>query len=341
MGHNGKHILLIGGTGSMGTYLTPLLLERGFLVDVVALNAPEMEHPNLRGIKADAKDLETLKRLLANRYDGIIDFLDYPSDYRMRYRLFLENTKHYIYLSSYRVYAGTVPLTNENSPRFVDLPGYDELYNPDDYNIYKARNEDLLRASGFDNWTIVRPSIVFSKFSLPLVSLGAYAIWNRAQEGKSTLIPDCAVATPCSCTWSGNIAKMFAGILFNPAAFREAFTFTTDENLPWQAWVEFYRERIGLQTWTVDTETFFNLYWNHSRWAVNQVKYDRLLNRSMDNSKIRKVAGLAKSDLLPLQEALGSELAKLSPSYRFPGGEAVNAAIDRYLADGGRILRKL
>ena len=337
-----KRVLLIGGCGSMGSYLIPQLLELKYQVDV-ATNVPgDLEAPNLRYLITDARDLKNLAELLANRYDGVIDFLDYNRmDYRKRHRLFLEKCGHYLYLSSYRVYYEAKGLTCEESPLQKDVHPDEEFRNSGDYSIYKAQNEETLRNSGFGNWTIVRPSIVFSRLSLPLVSLGAWAIWNRAMDHRPTLIPDCSLGVAATATWSGDLAKLFAGVLFNPKCFGKTYTFATSEYHTWGEWAGFYRRLIGLETWTVGLSEFEDIYWNRAQWAVWQLHYDRLFDRRMDNSKVLRDTGLAASDMTPVEKALEYEFSRLDRDYRFPGGEEVVQAMDRYLTNGGKILRKL
>ena len=337
-----KRVLLIGGCGSMGSYLIPRLLELNYQVDVATNVRGKLEAPNLRYLLTDARDLKNLSELLANRYDGVIDFLDYNHlDYLKRYRLFLENCGHYIYLSSYRAYYEVKGWTVEDSPFQKDVHPDEKFRTSGDYSIYKAQNEETLRSSGFGNWTIVRPSIVFSNVSLPLVSLGAWAIWNRAMDHRPTLIPDCAVDIDATATWSGDLAKLFARVLFNPKCFGEAYSFATSEYHSWGEWAGFYRRMIGLETWTVGLDEFEEIYWNRTQWAVWQLRYDRLFTRRMDNSKVLRDTGLTSSDMTPVEKALEYEFGRLDRNYRFPGGEEVVQAIDRYLNAGGKILRKL
>lgn len=339
-----RKVLLLGGAGSMGSYLAPKLLELGYQVDIaglIVLNKNIPDHPHLRYISGDFKELENLKKLLANNYDGIIDFLDYnAAAYQQRYRLFAENCKHYIFLSSYRVYNGKESPAREDSPRYLDQCDNEEFRFSDDYSIYKARDEDILRASGFDNWTIVRPSIIFSSLSLPLCPLGAWHIYNRAKEGKPTILPDQAIETFGCATWSGDIAKLFAGVLFNPKCYTETYTFATAESQTWGTWAEYYKELVGLQTWTVDLEAYKEIFWNNAEWSNRMLIYDRLVNRVMDNSKILAAVGMTQSDMTPVFDALKFELERLPEGFMFPGDPTVNSNMDAYLAAGGRIIRK-
>lgn len=342
MTRKGKTVLLIGGSGSMGSYLSGLLLEMGYQVTVAALESGSPDQPGLRFVAGDFRDLDNLDRLLAGRYDAVVDFLNYSSEeYRQRCRRFLENTGHYVFLSSYRVYNGRELPTRETSARFLDQCDDEAFRQSDDYSLEKAREEDILGTSGARHWTIVRPSIVFSRQSLPLVSLGAWMFYNRALDGLPALIPDEALEVRACATWAGDIARMFAGVLFNPECFGETYTLATHESLSWRQWAEYYRELFNLRTWTVELEAFKAIYWNNAPWATRQLVYDRMLNRVMDNSRILAAAGLSPGDLTPVFKGLELEIRRLPKGFRFPGPPEVNLNMDRFLAGGGRVIRKL
>ena len=120
-----KKILVPGGTGAMGVYLVPELLKMGYEVDVIALDDMESSDPKLRYIKANAKDKEYIAEMLKNGYDAVVDFMTYWSkEERDTFpKLYLENTKHYIFLSTYRVYANEEHPIKETSPRILDVTG--------------------------------------------------------------------------------------------------------------------------------------------------------------------------------------------------------------------------
>ena len=102
-----KKILVPGGTGAMGVYLVPELLKMGYQVDVVSLDAMISTHPNLTYIQANAKDPDYIETLLKQDYAAVIDFMIYPTkeEFERFIPLYLENTEHYIFLSTYRIYA--------------------------------------------------------------------------------------------------------------------------------------------------------------------------------------------------------------------------------------------
>ena len=113
-----EKILILGGTGAMGVYTVPYIVEKGYKVDVVSMDDIKSDNENLRYIVANAKDPEWLEGFLKEeKYDAIIDFMLYYEEglFEKVYNLFLENTKHYVFLSTYRVYSSDVSLIGSSS----------------------------------------------------------------------------------------------------------------------------------------------------------------------------------------------------------------------------------
>ena len=181
-----QKVLVLGATGAMGMYLVPELVSMGYQVDAVSLDERVSDHPNLTYIQANAKDMGFLAEILRNNYDAIVDFMVYHTpEFRERYMLLLESVRHYIYLSSYRVYADEQHPVTETAPRLLDVSDDEEFLATDDYSLHKARGENMLLACGRSNWTIVRPSIVYSKYRYQLVSLEAITHVYRMLHGKN------------------------------------------------------------------------------------------------------------------------------------------------------------
>ena len=149
----------------------------------------ENTSPNISYFQADAKDCDTLRAILRNNYDAIVDFLLYSTiQFLDRYRILLSNTNHYIYLSSYRVFAGSDTPINEDSAQLLDISDNKRFLATDDYALAKARQEDILENSRFRNWTIVRPAITYSKLRYQLVTLEANTVVARAFK-KRPVVP--------------------------------------------------------------------------------------------------------------------------------------------------------
>lgn len=331
-----KKILVIGATGAMGIYLVPELLGKGYRVDALSLDDMSSEHPMLTCIKGNGKDLSFLNSLLKNKYDAIVDFMVYFSqeEFSQYYKLFLENTEHYIFLSTYRVYADSNAPITEESLRLLDTETDEAFLNSGDYSIYKAQEEEMLKASGYQNWSIVRPAITYSSNRFQLVTLEANIVVYRMLTGKTVVLPEEAMDKQATMSWAGDLAKMFAAIILNPEAYGEAYTFATAEHHSWREVAEIYKEIGNLKYVTVNMEDYLNIIAPGNIHLRQQLTYDRCFNRVVDNSKVLKVAGLKQTDLMTLKEGLKSELSKVRLE-QLKNTKSVNERMDQYLIDKG------
>ena len=215
-----KKVLVLGATGAMGQYLVPLLAEQGYQVDACALDVLEFHHPNVRMLVGNAMEWEFLAELLKNRYDGIVDFLIYSTkENALRLPLLASQTGHYLYLSTYRVYDNKEIPIRESSPLLIDTADDRLLRLSDDYSIYKARGEAILKLQKNRNWTIVRPAITYSRMRYQLVTLEAPDTVGRAFAGKTAVLPEQARNKQATMSWAGDVAQMIARLLFNGNAF--------------------------------------------------------------------------------------------------------------------------
>lgn len=335
-----KKVLVLGGTGAMGIYTVPELLVKGYQVDVVSMDDWRMANKNVRYIQADGFDDSFLKNLLEiNHYDAIIDYMLYKTDtFAKRVALLLTHTKHYIFLSTYRIYSSDEVPIKEISPRLLESRAADVEYqshDKDEYSLYKARQEDVLHASGYSNWTIVRPAITFSKFRYQLVTLEAPVVIQRAMEGKKVLLPEKAMDVEATMSWAGDVGKMFARLVLNPKAYGQVFSICTAEHHTWREIAEYYKEIIGLDYEVIDTEEYLQVWALNSWGARYQLLFDRCLDRVMDNSRILEVTGMTQAELTPIKEALAKELANLPADHVWPHSDT-NDRMDAWLEEHGR-----
>lgn len=307
-------ILLNGGNGALGVYLTEELAREGHDVDVICLENAASEYDNVHYICHEGKDYAFLAQLLKNGYDAVVDFMIYPTpeEYYPLADLYLANTKHYLFLSTYRVYGGGCPITEE-TPRLWDMLRQHRL--PEDfvengeYSIYKAKEEDYLRSSGNGNFTIIRPAITFSKRRFQLTILEAGVLVHRMRAGKTVILPEEAMEHQGTLSWAGDFGKCVAGLILNEKAFGESYTVGTAEHHTWREIAEIYKKLEGLDYITVDTDTFIRELYNGSPYAKQQLLYDRCYDRVIDNRKITAITGHRAADFMPLEEGLRRELA--------------------------------
>ena len=330
-----KKALLLGGTGAMGIYLTPYMLDMGYKVDVVSLDDAVSDNPSLKYIKMNAFDNDSLAQLLKNDYDAIVDFLIYSNPeetFGSRMELLLSSTQHYIYLSSYRIYANEDKIITEKSPRLLEASNDREFLALKDceYSLYKAIGEDMLAASGHKNYTVIRPAITYSKFRFQLTTLEAPVLVYRMTNNKTVMLPEEAMNVQATMSWAGDVAKMIARLVLNKETFGETYTVSTSEHHTWKEIAEYYKEIGGLNYITVDTETFLKIWANNNKLLENQLRYDRFFERVIDNTKILNATGMKQSELMSLHDGLARELSLLPKNYVWPHSDT-NDRMDEYL----------
>jgi len=329
---NEKKILVLGGTGAMGKYLVPELLDLGYYVDVVALDDMTSDNEKLKYIKGNAKENGFLEEILKNKYDGVVDFMTYcADDFENVYKLFLDNTDHYIFLSSCRVFADAPPIT-EKSPKLLDVSTDKEFMATNDYALYKARQENMLVNSNYKNWTIVRPATTFSTGRFQLVTLEAPTLIYRMLSGKTVVLPEGAMNCQATLSWGGDVAKMIAKLMFNPKAYREDYNVATSEHHSWTEIASFYNELCPFKYITVSTEDYLNIIAPGKEWAKYQLIYARMFERITDNTKILEHTGMKQSELMSLRDGLAYEFKRSKDfDWKKYSDTDINLRMDEYV----------
>lgn len=277
-------VLLLGGTGAIGSHLQRAALERGHEVHVTSRKSRESDDVRLVFHKGDALNVGYVTSLASKHsFDVIVDFMVYTTaDFAQRVDDLLLTCGHYVYLSSYRVFADTGGAAiTEDSPKLLGSCGDVEYLVTDEYALAKMRQEALLRSKGHRNWTIVRPSISYAANRLQFGCLEARAIMPRANAGLPVIIPSEMMDRQTTLTWAGDVGRMIAALLDNGAAMGEDFNVLTGESRTWREIAEIYRATGGLKVEEVSLDDYLSL-------GVNpyQLAYDRMIDRKCDNSKI-------------------------------------------------------
>jgi len=329
-----KNVLVLGSSGAMGQYVVPYLTDMGYSVTAVSLDDEKPYNEQVTCIKGNVKDKDFLCGLLSKKFDGIIDFMIYGGrEFKDYYKLFLDNTEHYIFLSSCRVYANEETPITECSPRLLDYSTDKELISSDDYCIHKARSENILMFSNYSNWTIVRPATTFSKMRYQLVTLEAVNCVGRAQKGKKVVLPKQAKDIPATLCWAGDVSMMIAKLLFNEDAKREIFNVCSSEARTWGEIAEYYNKICGLEVVWVDKEDYLKILSPELNLNVRwQLEYARMFNRITDNSKVLKFTGMKQEELTPLYDALKMMVEAVPEGYVFPETD-ISIRMDNYLEE--------
>jgi len=296
-------ILVLGGTGAMGVPLVKLLSQRGDTVYVTTRSQKE-NFEKVTYICGNAKDQAFFEKLMTKSYDVIVDFMVYgTAEFGRRVDCLLDHAKQYFFFSSSRCYAGSNVAIKEDFPRLVDVCQDPEYLAIDEYGLTKGKEENLLFDSGRKNWTIIRPYITYNAYR---IQLGVYEKENwlrRALEGRTIVFPKDIASKKTSLTYGPDVASAIVGLIGNEQAYGQAFHITTDESHTWGEILDFYCKKIEEKTGVkprvkyVEDSTGLQQVWNP--W---QIKYDRLYDRTFDNSKIELVSG--KYNYTPCFEGL-------------------------------------
>ena len=324
-----EKVLLLGGTGAIGSYLAQELITLGFDVFVTSRSERTSDNGKLTFIRGNAHDNKFIKKILArDKYDAIVDFMIYETEeFNHRYELFLANCKHYIFLSSTRVFKRTNQPVTEKSIRVLDVTNECEHQDPDDYNLSKARQEDILKNSNYNNWTIVRPGLVYSKNRFPLGTLESSTILFRAYCNCPVILPQEMLEKHTSMIWGGDAGKMIARIVLNPKAFGDDFNIVSHKRNTWVEVAQYYQKIIGLTVLPTSIDTYIR-----ATACDPKILDSRLNDRVLDNSKILKIAEMDEESVISIFNGLALELQGLPEKLKkLQINYALNARMDKIL----------
>ena len=283
-------VLILGGTGAMGKELVNILASSNNDIFVTSRKKINSTRDNITYLQGDAHDSLFLKDILNNKYECIVDFMSYTTEeFKEKVELFLNNTKHYIFLSSSRVYENCEIIT-ESTNRILDVTKDKEYLETDEYALAKARQEDVLKSSNKNNWTIIRPYITYNDNRL---QLGFYEkeIWlNRILRGKTCVFPKELLNKKTTLTYGNDVAYAISKLLLNDNAYGETVHIAYDNsNITWNDILELYSEtikeykKITPKIYIIDNGKDLEKLVSKSYY---QYYYDRCYDRIFDSEKI-------------------------------------------------------
>lgn len=283
---NKMKILILGGTGAMGTHLVHLL-SKCHECFVTSRQNKIASQDNVHYIQGNAHNLVFLQQLLKHKWDVIVDFMIYnTSEFEDRVNLFLSSTKQYVFISSCRVYANCEEKITENSPRLVDVCSDSDYLSTDEYALTKGRQENFLFNSKSRNWTIIRPYITYSEYRLQLGPMEKEYWLYRALDGRSIIMPKDIASKKTTLTYGLDVAAGIVAIIGKSAALGEAFHITSPNSMTWDDILSIYVNNLKTIVQKDISIKYIDTWNKRLGGGTEQVKYDRLYNREFDNSKI-------------------------------------------------------
>lgn len=282
-----KKILILGGTGAMGSSLSQILSDKGNEV-YVTTRSDKKSDSNIHYLKGNAHDNSFLSDILKVKFDSIVDFMNYQiqelSDERIN--LLLSNTEHYIFLSSARVYGYSDTPITEKTPRLLDCSEDKEYLKTEEYALAKAREENILRSFPQKNWTIIRPYITYNTERLQLGVLEKEQWLYRALHGRTILFFKDIGEHFTTLTYGYDLAYILALIIGKKESFGETYHITTSECLKWKDILNSYKKVLTNKLGFVPNIKIIDKAEQIKSLNKYQIKYCRLFDRRFDNSKI-------------------------------------------------------
>ena len=303
----------------MGTHLVELLAARGDTVTVTS-RSRRINKGSVKFVMGNAKDQILIQSLLTEQWDAIVDFMVYSTaEFADRKDKLLGATRHYLYLSSARVYADFGSPITENTIRLLDISTDDKFLSTDEYALTKARQENILFKSVCNNWTIIRPYITYSADRLQLGVLEKEDWLYRALHGRTIAFSADIQERTTTLTHGADVAAGMAALIGNPKAYGEAFHITASRSVLWSQVQETYldvlenhmgvRPKVNLQELPAFTRWYMGKY---------QIIYDRLYNRQFNNEKINQFIDTTVfiDPLTGLKQSLEQFLQNTPPKFK-------------------------
>lgn len=281
-------VLILGGTGAMGTPLVKLCLDAGYETFVTTRKDKKSDNERLHYIIIDAHSSKFEEYVRDKSFDSIIDFMVYTeAELQKRIDLLLSCTKQYCFLSSARVF-DNAEVINEESPRLLDFSSDEEYLATSEYSLAKAREENILFAAANKNWTIIRPYITYNDERLQFGFFEKEDWLFRAVNGKTVVLPADLMKKNTTLTFGGDVAYCIFKLIGHPGAVGECFNVTSDEHLTWKSVLDCYSvafEKVygyKMKYKLVGNKDTYSNVFKSKRYQIN---YCRMFNRVFDNGK--------------------------------------------------------
>lgn len=295
-------ILILGGTGAMGSYLVSHLSKQ-YDCYVTTRQQLVSKSPNIHYIQGNAHEETFLFKLLDKEWYAIIDFMIYTTaDFKKLINRFLGATSQYVYISSARVYSNVDSVITEQSPRLIDSCTDDVYLSTDEYALAKGRQENMLFNSGNNNWTIIRPYITYSDYRLQLGPMEKEHWLYRALQGRPIVMPRDISEKTTTLTFGNDVASGIASIIGKDDAKGQAFHITCPHSLKWKDVAEIYSDALSSIVKCRVPICYVDRWTKRLGGGMYQVKYDRLYDRQFDSSKIAKFVDV--NSFIPVTDGL-------------------------------------
>lgn len=236
-------VMVIGGTGHIGRFLVPMLVEAGHQVAVVARGRtpqpPGAAWESVKILPADTAQLADWTPLVAERPEVVVDI---PGTARRAYEAFRGVAAHLIAIGSLWMYG---------EPRVVPTP--EETQGPCPFEGYAQRYADIqdMAARGDSEgmaFTAIMPPNICGPGKIPLECLGGrdLAVHQAHAAGEEVVLPDGPEALVGPCDAEDVAYGVFLAMTHRQEAAGQIFNVGSVPALTWTEFVAAYEEIYGI-----------------------------------------------------------------------------------------------
>jgi len=283
-------VLFIGGTGTISSGVSPLVIERGH--ELFLLNRgkrAELTPRGARQIVADARDPASVRAALGTQsFDVVVDWLVFtPDQLEADIELFRGRAGQYVFISSASAYQkppSSFPIT-ESTPLANRFWKYSR-----EKIACELRLQQEMRDTQFPA-TIVRPSHTYGLTSIPLgYQSGPSAPWStvdRMRRGKKVIVHGDGTSL-WTMTHNTDFARAFVAVLGNQRAMGHAVHITSDEVLTWDQIYQDIAKAAGTEAKIVHVPSDFIAAFDPE--AGDSLRGDKAHCAAFDTTKIKSLA---------------------------------------------------
>lgn len=325
-------ILIIGGTGAMGSPLAKYLSEdKNNSVYIVSRHDHFSRESNVFYVTGDINSEAFFHELIRKKFDVIIDFMIWaPALLKKRLKHIFDNCGQYIAMGTSSEYAGVDGLITEETPRLYDTYSPEERRQGGRYHIKKSKDDDLITASEHGSWTIIRPWVTYNARKNPLVTV-PLSVWMwRYLHDRTIFLPRQVMDKKCSLTYGEDAARAIKAMVGNPKAYGQIVNIASNKWMTWAEAVETYQDvlfELRGKVMKLYLLPDASVIWRDIPSQYDPIAHDRCFDRCFSTEKLNELCGeefvfgdLRECLKMSLEKTLNDPTVKLgAPSAAYQG----------------------
>lgn len=275
-------VLVIGGTGTIGSFVTRELWKRGCEITLLVRGLSRQVFPNEPGISVvhgDRKDISLLRAVAERHFDVVVDLACYePQDAEAAVQTFAGRIEQYLFVSTVDVYtkpASVYPVTEdaERNPRKSFAYAWGKAQCEEVF--FKAHREKRFEV------TIIRPAHTYCEGVTPLLQVFGWTTdhLDRIRKRKPVIIHGDGTSL-WSSLYAEDLAIPLARALLNPVVYGKAYNMASEEVMCWNCLYEIVADVMGvpLRPVYIPVRVLGQVFPEKALWCVENFQYSNVFS---------------------------------------------------------------